>query len=67
MTTKIRYLKYILILPIHKHILFSFKKNFVYLFLEKGKGGRDRGRETSISCPSHAPNQGPGPQPTHVP
>ena len=46
--------------------LFFFFKDFIYLFLE-GKEGRKRGRETLISCLSHAPNWGPGPQPRHVP
>ena len=51
-----------------------FKKDFIYLLLEREegrererKGGRKRGRETSIDCLSHAPNQGPAPQPQHVP
>ena len=25
-----------------------FKKDFIHLFLERGKGGRKRGRETSV-------------------
>ena len=32
-----------------------------------GKGGRKRGRETSVSCLWHTPNQGPGPQPGMCP
>ena len=33
-----------------------------------GKGGRRRGRETSVcGSLSHAPHWGPGPQPSHVP
>ena len=35
------------------------------LFLERRKG-REKGKETSISCLSHAPNWGPGPQPRDV-
>ena len=35
-------------------------KDFIYLFLERGKGGRKRGRDTSMSerfgCLLHAPN-----------
>ena len=33
-----------------RHSIDSFLKNilFIYLFLERGKGGRKRGRETSI-------------------
>ena len=43
-------------------------KDFIYLFLERGKGGRNRGRETSMcGCFSHTLNWGPGPQPRHVP
>ena len=39
-----------------------------YLFLERGKGGRKRSRETSIcGCLSCAPYWGPGLQPRHVP
>ena len=42
-----------------------------YVFLERGKGGRNRGRETSMweryTCFSHAPNWGPGLQPRHAP
>ena len=51
---------------------FSFflflKKYFVYLFLERGKGGRKRGRETSMcGCLSLAPCWGSGLQPRNVP
>ena len=43
------------------------KKDFIIYFLV-GKGGRKRGRETSMcGCLSHAPYRGPGPQPRHVP
>ena len=46
----------------------SFKKDFIYLSLERGKGRKKRGRETSVcGCLSHAPHWGPGPQPRHVP
>ena len=46
-----------------------FKKNdFIYLFLERGKGERKRGRETSMcGCLSHTSHRGPGLQPRHVP
>ena len=45
-----------------------FFKYFIYLFLDRGKGGRKRGRETSMcGCLSHHPSWGPGPQPRHVP
>ena len=49
--------------------LFFLKILFIYLFLErKGKGGRERGRETSMcGCLSCAPHWGPGRQPRHVP
>ena len=37
-----------------------------YLFLERGKGERKRGRETSMcGCLSHALNWGSGPQPRY--
>ena len=46
---------------------FFFKILFIY-FLKRGKGGRKRGRETSICCClSHGPHWGPGLQPKHVP
>ena len=35
-------------------ILFYIKA-FIYLFLERGKEGRKRGRETSVSCLLHKP------------
>ena len=42
-----------------------FKKG--YLFLERGEG-REKERERNINgCLFHAPDQGPGPQPRHVP
>ena len=45
-----------------------FKKDLIYLFLERGEGREKRGRETPVcSCLSHAPYWGPGPQPRHVP
>ena len=44
------------------------KKHFIYLVLERGKGRRKRGRETSMcSCLSCTPYGGHGPQPRHVP
>ena len=39
------------------------KKGFVYLFLERGKGGRKRGRETSMRKRSIDPLPVTGPQP----
>ena len=46
----------------------SFLKRFLFIYFQReGKGGRKRGRETSIGCLSHAPNLGPGRQPIHVP
>ena len=44
-------------------------KHFIYFFREKGREGEEHlyERETSISCLSHAPNQGPCLQPRHVP
>ena len=50
-------------------IFFFYLKTFYlfYYFLERGKGGRKRGRETSVcGWPSCVPHQGPGPQPRHV-
>ena len=45
---------------------FFFFKDFIY-FLRAGKGGRKRGRETSV-CDwlTHTPNWGLGPPPRHV-
>ena len=53
-------------------LLFFFEKDFIYLFLERGKGrekGREVGRErnTTLVAPRTHPNRGPGPQPKHVP
>ena len=46
---------------------FLFVRFYLFIFQRKGKGERKRGRETSMcGCLSHAPFQGPGPQPTHV-
>ena len=48
------------------YFIFIFKI-FLKLFLA-GKGGRKRGRETSMcGCLSHGPPWGPGPQPRHAP
>ena len=45
----------------------DFFKKALFIFRER-KGGRKRGRETSMcGCLSHAPYWGPGPQPRHVP
>ena len=47
---------------------YFFKKDFIYLFLERVEGGRKRGRETSMcGCLSCSPQWGPGPQPRDVP
>ena len=47
--------------------LFLFRILYVY-FERAGKGGRKRGRETSLCvCLSHVPSWGPGLQPRHVP
>ena len=44
-----------------------FKILFIY-FQREGKGGRKRGRTTSMcGCPPHAPHWGPGLQPRHMP
>ena len=61
-------------LSINNFIFKKFlKKDFIYSFLERGEG-KERGRETlmcernsSIGCLSHAPNQGLGLQPRHMP
>ena len=55
-----------------RHIFLSFFLFFNYRFLvmyfREGKGGRKRGRETSMyDCLSCAPCWGPGLQPRHVP
>ena len=52
----------------HKTMSFlSFLKDFINLFLER-KGGRKRGRETSMcGCLSGTPYRGPGRQPRHMP
>ena len=44
-----------------------FFKIFIYFILDRGKGGRKRGRETSMcGCLSCAPYWGPGLQPRYV-
>ena len=50
-------------------LVFFFPKKifFKLIFRERGKGGRKRGRETSIGCLSCAPDRGPVPQPRLVP
>ena len=48
--------------------LHNFLKEFIYLFRQRGREGRERGRETSMcGCLSHGPHWGLGPQPRHVP
>ena len=53
-----------------KHTVFTHKKKDInFFFLERGEGKRKRRRETSlcmISCLSHTPNWGPGPQPRQM-
>ena len=50
------------------YFLFLFFKDSIYLFQTEGKGGRKRGRDTSVcGCISKAPYWGPGLQPRHVP
>ena len=53
----------------HLHVFFfRFILFYLFIFREPGKGGRKRGRETSMcACLSHAPYWGPGPHPRHVP
>ena len=48
--------------------LFFKKNNCIYLFLERGKWRRKRGRETSMcGCLPCTSYWGPGPHPRHVP
>ena len=50
------------------HIITFFGKDFYLLIFREEKGGRNRGRETSMcGCLFRAPHWGPGPQPRHVP
>ena len=50
------------------HEVFFFLKILFIYFQSEGKGGRKRGRETSMcGCLLHSPNRGPGLQPSHVP
>ena len=44
-----------------------FLKDFIYVFLEGGGEKNLCVRDPSIHCLLHAPNQGPGTQPRHVP
>ena len=53
--------------------MFSFLRFYLFTFRERGEG-REKERERSVMCEgnndrclSHGPNQGPGPQPRHVP
>ena len=56
------------VLKMFELCLFYFLKDFIYLFLERGKERRKGGRETSVcGCFLNAPYQGPGLQPRHVP
>ena len=53
--------------------VFLFFLRFFFFFFKRGKEIKKETernidvREKHISCLSHAPNQGPGPQPRHVP
>ena len=44
-----------------------FFKFYLFIYLDRGKGGRKRGRESMCGCLSCAPYWGPGLQPRHVP
>ena len=44
-----------------------FKKDFSYLFLERGTEGERRSKTSTCSCLLCAPYWGPGSQPRHVP
>ena len=44
---------------------FSFKKDFIYLILEKGRENEGK-KHQCVSCLSCAPNWGPDLQPKHV-
>ena len=46
--------------------LYFIKILFIY-FQREGKGGRKGGREASVGCLSHTPDEGPGPQPRNLP
>ena len=49
-------------------VLNNFFKDFIYFLQIERKGGRKRGRETSMcGCLLHAPYWGPGLHPRHVP
>ena len=46
--------------------LFIYLK-ILFIYLERGKGGRKRGREISMcGCLSRGPHWGPGPEPRHM-
>ena len=46
---------------------FSFLKDFIYLFIEKGGREGERKRNTNVWLPFTHPQPGIGPQPRHVP
>ena len=53
------------IISVEGDIVFFIKILFIF---REGKGGRKRGRETSMcGCLSSVPYWGPGPQPRHMP
>ena len=60
-------------LDVDLYYLLYFLKDFIYLFLDRGREGEREGekhwcaRDTSTSCLSHGPNWGPGWQPRHMP
>ena len=52
----------------HLIILYSFFKDFIYLFLERGKWReKERERNINVWLPLARPYWGPDPQPRHVP
>ena len=54
--------------PMKLYCIYFFKKDFTYLFLERGEWREKEGaKNINVWLPSHAPYWGPGPQPRHVP
>ena len=52
----------------YTYIYIPFIYIYLFIFQREGKGGRKRGRETSMcGCFSYVPYWGPGLQPRHVP
>ena len=56
-------------MPLQGQTLTPFvKKDFIFLFLERGEGREKKEGEKQQSVASHMPpDQGPNPQPSHVP